>query len=316
VSKQKFHYGGQAVIEGIMIRGERHYSLAVRKGDGSIHREAELLDQRFNGRVRRIPFLRGILVLAESLILGFKVLTKSANLAVSSNNEIETEEFSKFAMFVTLAITIVVGITVFFLGPLFAARGMDSLLFSDVESDAWASVISNGTEGIIRLGLLVGYIGLIGMMKDIKRVFAYHGAEHMAIHAYEHNLPLTVENIRKFSTAHPRCGTAFLLTVAVISVIVFGFLGRPDILTAIFSRVVLIPVIAGISYEFLRLSGTIGDTQLGKLLSSPGLTLQKLTTRKPDDQQIEVAIVAMEKAISADHESDNMIPILGDSQGI
>ncbi len=316
MSKQKFHYGGQAVIEGIMIRGERHYSLAVRKGDGSIHREAELLDQRFNGRVRRIHFLRGILVLAESLILGFKVLTKSANLAVSSNNEIETEEFSKFAMFVTLAITIVVGITVFFLGPLFAARGMDSLLFSDVESDAWASVISNGTEGIIRLGLLVGYIGLIGMMKDIKRVFAYHGAEHMAIHAYEHNLPLTVENIRKFSTAHPRCGTAFLLTVAVISVIVFGFLGRPDILTAIFSRVVLIPVIAGISYEFLRLSGTIGDTQLGKLLSSPGLTLQKLTTRKPDDQQIEVAIVAMEKAISADHESDNMIPILGDSQGI
>jgi uncharacterized protein YqhQ len=183
VSKQKFHYGGQAVIEGIMIRGERHYSLAVRKGDGSIHREAELLDQRFNGRVRRIPFLRGILVLAESLILGFKVLTKSANLAVSGSNEIETEEFSKFAMFVILAITIVVGITVFFLGPLFAARGMDSLLFSDVESDAWASVISNGTEGIIRLGLLVGYIGLIGMMKDIKRVFAYHGAEHMAIHA-------------------------------------------------------------------------------------------------------------------------------------
>ena len=313
MSKQKFHYGGQAVIEGIMIRGERHYSLAVRKGDGSIHREAELLDQRFNGRVRRIPFIRGILVLAESLVLGFKVLTKSANLAVSGSNEIETEEFSKFAMFVTLAITMVVGITVFFLGPLFVARGMDSLLFSEVESDAWASVISNGTEGIIRLGLLVGYISLIGMMKDIKRVFAYHGAEHMAIHAYEHNLPLTVENIRKFSTAHPRCGTAFLLTVAVISVIVFGFLGRPDILIAIFSRVVLIPVIAGISYEFLRLSGTIGDTQLGKLLSSPGLTLQKLTTRKPDDEQIEVAIVAMEKAISADHESDNMIPILGDS---
>ena len=134
MSKQNFHYGGQAVIEGIMIRGERYYSLAVRKMNGSIHREAELLDERFNGKVRRIPFLRGILVLAESLVLGFKVLSKSANLAVASGDEIETEEFSKVAMFITLAITLVVGITVFFLGPLFAARGMDSLLFSGVES--------------------------------------------------------------------------------------------------------------------------------------------------------------------------------------
>jgi uncharacterized protein YqhQ len=316
VPKQKFHYGGQAVIEGIMIRGERYYSLAVRKGDGSIYRESQLLYKRFNGRIRRIPFLRGVFVLAESLILGFKVLSKSANLAVSSNDEIETEEFSKLAMFVTLAITLLIGITVFFLGPLFAARGMDSILFSDVESKAWASVISNGIEGTIRLVLLVGYIGLIGMMKDIKRVFAYHGAEHMAIHAYEHNLPLNVENIRKFPTAHPRCGTAFLLTVAVISVIIFGFLGRPDIINAICSRVILIPVIAGISYEFLRLSGTIGDTQLGKWLSSPGLTLQKLTTREPDDQQIEVAIVAMEEAISADHESGNLNPSMVDSQAI
>ena len=181
--------------------------------------------------------------------------------------------------------------------PLFAARSLDIWIAPGPLGD----FVSNFVEGLLRLALLVGYIALIGMMKDIKRVFAYHGAEHMTIHAYERGLPLNVDNIRPFPTAHPRCGTAFLLlTVAVVAIFIFSLLGRPDIHWAIISRIVLIPVIAGASYEVIRFAGLRQGNPISTILSAPGMALQRLTTRRPDDEQIEVAIEAMNAALEAD----------------
>ena len=301
--KQPFFYGGQAVIEGVMIRGQRFFSLAVRKQDGSIYSSAEALGQIYAGPLRRIIFMRGILLLLETLMLGFKVLTKSASIALESEDPNENEETPSWMMWVSVGASVLIGIVFFFLMPLFAARSMDSIIDGWVGSTATAGILSNLVEGMIRLIMLVGYISLIGMMKDIKRVFAYHGAEHMTIHAYENNLPLELDHIRPFPTAHPRCGTAFLLTVAVISIIIFAMLGRPDLQWAIMSRVLLIPIIASISYEFIRFNGAHPRSPLTPILSAPGLWLQKLTTRRPDDDQIEVAIHAMQVALAADTES-------------
>ncbi len=283
-----------------MIRGQRFFSLAVRRQDGSVYRAAEPLSNMYAGRMRRVPFIRGVLVLLETLILGFKVLTRSANIALEDRTEGEMEEISGWVMFLTLGISVGVGVGIFFLVPLFAARSLDSVLDSAMGSGAGADFASNFIEGLIRLGLLVGYISLIGMMRDIRRVFAYHGAEHMTIHAYEHGRPLEVDQIRPFSTAHPRCGTAFLLTVAVVAILVFALLGRPPIYWAIVSRVALMPVIAGISYEVIRFAGGHQGSLLSNIVSAPGMLLQRLTTRQPDDSQIEVAILAMETALAAD----------------
>ena len=302
LAKRPFFYGGQAVIEGVMIRGQRFFSLAVRRQDGSIYRSAEPLSNVYAGPLRKIPFIRGVLVLLETLILGFKVLTRSANIAVEDRSEGEMEEISNWVMFFTLTISIGAGIIIFFLMPLFAARSLDSFLDSTIGVGAGADITSNFIEGLLRLGLLVGYISVIGLMKDIRRVFSYHGAEHMTIHAYERGLPLKVDMIRPFSTAHPRCGTAFLLTVAVVAILVFSLLGRPDLHWAILSRVALIPVISGASYEVIRIAGGHQDSILSKIISAPGMALQKLTTRRPDDAQIEVAIQAMETALAADQE--------------
>ncbi|MQF65051.1 DUF1385 domain-containing protein [SAR202 cluster bacterium AC-409-J13_OGT_754m] len=302
MSKQPFFYGGQAVIEGVMIRGQRFFSLAVRKQDGSIHRSAEALGQIYTGPLRRMIFTRGILILLETLILGFKVLTKSARIALESEDPNENEEPPGWTIWISVGASVLIGVGLFFLLPLFAARSMDSIIDGWVGAATTGDVLSNLLEGLIRLIMLVGYISLIGMMKDIKRVFAYHGAEHMTIHAYENNLPLDVDHIRPFPTAHPRCGTAFLLTVAMLSIIIFAMLGRPDLQWAIMSRVLFIPVIASISYEFIRFNGAHPGSPLTPILSAPGLLLQKLTTKRPDDDQIEVAIHAMQVALAADNE--------------
>jgi uncharacterized protein YqhQ len=295
-----FFYGGQAVIEGVMIRGQRFFSLAVRRSNGSIYHSAEPLSTLYTGPVRRLPFLRGIIVLVETLGLGYKALSRSANIALEDQSNGEVKEMSGVVMTATMLIALAFAIGLFFLLPLFAARSLDGVLDDWLGAGGGADFMSNLIEGLIRLGLLVGYIVLIGMMKDIRRVFAYHGAEHMTIHAYEHNLPLEVEHVRPFPTAHPRCGTAFLLTVAVVAVLVFALLGRPDLHWAILSRIVLVPVIAAISYEFLRFSGAHSGSKFGQIMAGPGLLLQRLTTRRPDDQQIEVAIHAMKSALAAD----------------
>ena len=259
-------YGGQAVIEGVMIRGQRFFSLAVRRLDGTIFRTAEPLSSVYTGRLRRIPLLRGVIVLIETLILGMKVLSRSANIAVEDQTQGEQKELGGWVLFLSLGVSMLIGVGIFFLMPLFAARSLDFWIAPGPLGD----FISNFLEGLLRLGLLVGYISLIGLMKDIRRVFAYHGAEHMTIHAYERGLPLEVANIRPFSTAHPRCGTAFLLTVAVVAIFIFSLLGRPDIQWAILSRILLIPVIAGMSYEVIRFSGLHQGNFISNIVAAPG----------------------------------------------
>jgi uncharacterized protein YqhQ len=287
-----FTYGGQAVIEGVMIRGRDHFSLAVRRHDGSISHTHEQLNPIYTGRVGRFPFLRGALALAETLMLGVKALHLSASMAISDQQKGAGEEMPGWVLGATLSISLALGIGIFFILPLLLVRAVDPFITSDL--------VSNIVEGLFRLAILVGYIWGIGFMKDIKRVFAYHGAEHMAVHTYEAGLPLNVDNVRKFGTPHPRCGTAFLLTVMLVSIVVFAFLGRPDLEWRILSRILLIPVIAAISYEIIRFSGAHKNWWIAHVLAWPGLLLQYLTTRPPDDSQIEVAITAMETAIAAD----------------
>jgi len=285
-------YGGQAVIEGVMIRGRDHFGLAVRRQDGTIEQHHQPLSSIYNGRPRRWPLVRGFLTLLETLVLGIKALQLSANMAARDQMPEEEEGIPGWVMASTLGVSLVFGIGLFFVTPLLIAWALNPVLNS--------ALLSEIVEGVIRLLFLLGYITLIGMLKDVKRVFAYHGAEHMTVHAHEAGLPLTVANVRKFGTPHPRCGTAFLLTVVVVSVVVFALLLGPPLEWRIASRILLLPVIAAVSYEIIRFSGAHQNTWYGKMISQPGLWLQKLTTRQPDDEQIEVAIRAMETAIAAD----------------
>ena len=291
MAEQQFFYGGQAVIEGVMIRGRRHFSLAVRRLDGRVDSICEPLSQIYTGRLRRLPLLRGMLVLAETLALGIKALNRSASMAMVDQVG-EEEEVPGWVMAATMAVAFTLGIGLFFILPLFAVRPFEDAVSSDI--------LSNTIEGLIRLGILIAYIGGIGLIKDIRRIFAYHGAEHMAVHTHEAKLPLKVENVRRFPTAHPRCGTAFLFTVVVVAIVVFAFVPRSNLALMILSRIVLLPVIAAISYEIIRFSGAHQSNPLTRLTSYPGLLLQKLTTRVPDDSQIEVAILAMNVALAAD----------------
>ena len=289
-------YGGQAVIEGVMIRGRDFFSLAVRREDGSIEDLQERLNPIYNGRLRRMPLVRGVLTLLETLILGIRSLQISADLAATKASEKSAgaEGIPGWMMGVTLAFSLVFGIGLFFLLPLGVVRLLEPTIGS--------GLISEAVEGILRLAILVGYVAVIGIMRDIRRVYAYHGAEHMTVHAYEAGLPLNIDNVRRFGTPHPRCGTAFLLTVVVVSVAVFiAFaLLEASWWWRIASRILLLPVIAAVSYEVIRFSGRHQNAIIGKMLAAPGLWLQRLTTREPDDEQIEVAIRAMETAVAAD----------------
>ena len=314
-------YGGQAVIEGVMIRGARHYSLAVRRPDGGIFCATEPVSSRFSGRVRRIPLLRGVLILAETLWLGMKSLQRSAVIAAGETPPPAAGEpptnptgdptgdptatpsaapsVSNLAMGLTMAVALALGVGIFLVLPLLAVRLIDPLLDSFLAGNL-ASLVSNLIEGAIRLAVLVGYVAAISAMKDIRRVYAYHGAEHMAVHTYEAGQPLTVDNVRRHPAPHPRCGTAFLLTVALVSVLVFALLGRPDLEWRIASRILLVPVVAAVSYEIIRFAGAHRRAWFGRALAAPGLLLQRITTRRPDDDQIEVAIAAMLATLRAD----------------
>ena len=279
-------YGGQAVIEGVMIRGVRHYSLAVRQPDGHIFCDTEPVSSRFSGRVRRVPFVRGVLILAETLWYGMKSLQRSAIIAAGEPVDDGADSAaSKWVMGMTMAVALALGIGVFLVLPLLAVR----LLEVWIES----RLASNLIEGVIRLIILVAYVAGISAMKDIRRVYAYHGAEHMAVHAYEAGQPLTVENVRRHPTPHPRCGTAFLITVAIVSVAAFAILDAvlySGLGWRVLSRIVPIPVVAAVSYEIIRFAGAHRQAWFGKALSWPGLALQRITTRQPDEDQIQVAI--------------------------
>ena len=287
-TEDRIIYGGQAILEGVMIRGRRQASIAVRRPDGEICLHSLPINPIYNGRLRRVPFVRGVLVLAETLTLGMRALTYSANVSMEAHGE----EMGKGAMAAMMTFSLALAIGLFFLVPVFASRGLEDTLGSDLAS--------NFVEGGIRLALFLGYLLLIGRAEDIRRVFMYHGAEHMTVHAQEHGEPLQVEAVRKYPAAHPRCGTAFLLVVMFVAVVVFGFVGRDPLWWLITSRVVLIPVITAASYEVIRFSGSHGDNPLVRLITVPSLALQSLTTRPPDDDQIDVAIAAMNQALAAE----------------
>lgn len=284
--KPTLYYGGQAVMEGVMIRGPRHMAVAVRAPDGSIVERSEALAGVYTGWPRRIPIVRGVIVLYETLALGVRALTWSSQVAIGRGDE----EVSKTQLVVSLAITLVFVAAIFFAGPVLITSWLGRIIGNDY--------VEVAVEGVLRLVMLVGYIWLIGRAKEIQRVFAYHGAEHRTIHAYEHGRELTAAAVREYPNAHPRCGTAFLLTVMVISLFVFVLLGAPPIWLRLVERIVLIPVIAALSYEVLRLGQRFGERGVFGLIYRPNIWLQALTTRDPDDAQIEVAIAALNRVIA------------------
>ena len=297
---QRPTYGGQAVLEGVMIRGQSHVAIAVRRPNGAIAVQRRPLSSLYTGALRKIPLIRGVILLVETLSLGMRALSYSANVNMEDPNadpdsEVESEELGRGAVAGMLLISFSFAIALFFLLPLFASRPFEGAFGNDI--------LSNVAEGVIRLAVFVAYIWIIGRMPDIKRVFMYHGAEHMTVHAQERGDPLEIDAIRKYSPAHPRCGTAFLLTVMVVAIIAFVFVPREPLWWLIASRVVFIPVIAAAAYEVIRLSGRYEDNPLVKLISAPNLMLQKLTTRWPDDDQIEIAVTAMQTALDADAEA-------------
>ena len=283
-------YGGQAVIEGIMIRGQNNVAIAVRAPSGNIVTRVKKINTLFTGKLRSIPIIRGVIALAETLSLGMEALNYSSQVA---NDEEDTPP-GKFSSAIMILISLSIAIGLFFILPLVVSKPFEGLLGSDV--------VSNVAEGIIRLAVFLIYVTVISLMPDIRRVYMYHGAEHMAVHAQEKGDPLTIQEIRKYPTAHPRCGTAFLLTIMVIAIIVFTLIPREPLWLVVGSRIVLVPLIASLSYEFIRFNSKYETNKFVSKMSVPSLLLQSLTTKIPDDDQIEVAINAMESAIDADRD--------------
>jgi len=287
----RFNYGGQALIEGVLMRGRDAIAVAFRHPDGHIVWASESLDKGPHAwRFAKTPFVRGLIVLYETLIVGTRWLIRSANIQASA----EGIELGRGSVALMLGLTLVVGVGIFFLLPLFLA----ALTTSKADS-GW---VQHLTEGLIRVGLFLGYLALIARAPDIRRVFEYHGAEHMTIHALEAGDPLTTDAVRKYPTAHPRCGTEFLVVVILLSVLLFGFLGRDNPVLMVGGRIVLIPVIAAVGYEILRFGAKHRSNPIVRAIMAPGILVQMITTKRPTDDQIEVAIVSMEQALEADGE--------------
>ncbi len=292
---RKFYYGGQAVIEGVMMRGRRVMATAVRRPGGGLSTRVWPLSTVYTGRLRQAPFLRGIIVLIEAMVLGIKSLLYSANVSLE---EVE-EEISGRMVWVLMVTSMAFAVTLFFIIPLFLTRLIDPYLGS--------SLVFNLTEGLIRMTIFLADLKLISLVPDIKRVFAYHGAEHKTVNAHEAGVPLEVAAVRDYNTTHIRCGTSFLFVVMMIAIMVFTLVGRPSIWLMVVSRITLIPVIAAISYELIYLGANHHRNSLVKVLVAPGLWLQKLTTREPDDSQLEVAVSALKKVVEADQEAETAL---------
>lgn len=290
--------GGQAVMEGIMMRNGSEYSVAVRKENGEI----EVKKETYKGvgskcKLFRLPFIRGIFSFVDSLVLGMKSLNYSASLFMEDGEEEEPGRFEKWLqkkfgdkaekviMDLTMAISIILAMGIFMVFPTWVSTLMKPLLGNGI----WMALF----EGVLRIAIFIAYVGLISLMPDIKRTYMYHGAEHKCINCIEHGMPLTVENVMKSSKEHKRCGTSFLLIVMVISILFFLVIRPETLWLRLVSRILLIPVIAGVSFEFLRLAGN-SDNPVVNLLSKPGLMLQGLTTKEPDEKMAEVAICAVE----------------------
>ncbi len=271
-----------------MIRGPRTMAVACRAPGGEIVTRTESLGNLYTGLLRRLPLVRGSIVLWETLALGMRSLMFSSNVALGE----EEKEPSQGAIWGTVLVAVGLMAAIFFAGPVLLAGWLKDILGS--------GLLVVVIEGLIRLGLIVAYVGLIGLLPDVRRVYAYHGAEHKSIHALEHGDPLEPAYVQRYPTAHVRCGTSFLLTVVVVSVVVFAAVGEPALWLKVASRILLLPVIASISYEVIRLAGTFESSAIVKRLMWPNLALQTLTTRQPDDDQVEVAIRALKEVMAAE----------------
>lgn len=306
---KSFAYGGQAVIEGVLMRGAHTAAVACRnpKGEIVVH-ETPLNQKLYRGRIAKTPFLRGIVLLWDALGLGTRALMWSADVALDEEEGEDTPSFDGPLGWGTLAVSMLMAIGLFFLIPLFASRGIEwgiaSVAGVTENASYLRSFIANFLEGIVRLGMVVGYIWAISHIPDVKRLFGYHGAEHKTINAYEAGAELTPEVVQQFPIEHPRCGTAFLLNVVVVSVLVFAVLGNPGgvfgWIYLIVTRIVFIPVIAGIAYEWLRWTAKNMDKPWVGVLIKPNLQLQHLTTNEPDMGMIETAIVSFKHVLASE----------------
>ncbi|MDQ5809843.1 MAG: DUF1385 domain-containing protein [Actinomycetota bacterium] len=288
--------GGQALMEGVLMRSPNFWGMAVRTPAGDVDLRAE----RFRSITRRsklfrLPIIRGALSLGETLWLGMKALTLSANVALG-----EEEELSRKEIAFTLIFAMVLGIGLFLVAPVLGTKGIGALLGDSIENP----VLFNLVEGVIRIAIFIAYLlGITLISKDVKRFFAYHGAEHKAIKVYERGEELTPENARKLDTSHVRCGTSFVLYVLVLSILAFSLLGVEGWLFMVVSRVVVIPIVAGIAFEFIMWSARNQENPLVQMLVWPGLQLQKLTTREPTDDMVEVAMASLKKVLSMEEEA-------------
>ena len=283
--------GGQAVIEGVMMRGATTWAVAVRTPNGDI--EVAVHDvPGWAERYNKIPLLRGVMNLAESMSLGMRALSWSGNRQMP-----EDERLTGKAMGAAMAVSLALSMGIFILLPALGARGLGSLF-------GITGLAFHALEGVLVLSLFLGYLTAIGRMKEIRKVFQYHGAEHKSIAAYENDVPLTPESAQTFTTAHVRCGTNFLLTVLTMAIVVYSIIGRPALPYLILSRIVLIPVIAGLAYELIRFAARHMDRRWVRVAMIPGLSLQKLTTREPSLDQIEVAIAALRAVFTAEQSTE------------
>ena len=286
-------YGGQAVIEGVMMRGQKAFAVAMRAPDGNIVTHTEPLANVYRSRITKIPFLRGVILLWDALGLGMRALTLSANTQTGEDEKLEGP-----ALYLTLGLSLTFGIGLFFLLPA-GIGGWAEHWLSQTTSAVW---VGNFVEGVLRLAILIGYIWAIGFMPDIKRVFQYHGAEHKTINAFEAGAELTPEVVDTFPIEHPRCGTAFLLTLVLLSILVFTALGPMSIVWRLVTRILFIPILAGIAVEYIRWTANNLNNPIVKLLIKPNLALQSLTTRPPDIAMLEVAIRSFESMRKAEVE--------------
>ena len=288
----RYTYGGQALIEGVLMRGRDAIAVALRHPDGRIVYATERLDSGVHAHPSaKWPFVRGLVVLYETLVVGTRWLIRSANL----QGEEEGMELGRGSVAIMLLITAALGIGVFFLLPLIIA----TVTTASIDN----GFVQHLVEGLVRVAIFLGYLLLISRSAEVSRVFQYHGAEHMTIHALEAGDPLTVTEVRKYPTAHQRCGTEFLVIVVMLSIIMFSLVGRQTPLIMVASRILLIPIIAAVGYELLKLGARYRSHRIVHWLLYPGLFVQKITTKQPTDDMIEVAIVSMESALEADGEA-------------
>lgn len=287
--EQQFHYGGQAIMEGVMIRGRKYVVTAIRRPDGAMQVDNRPLPHLYTGKMRGTPLVRGIIVLIESLVLGIQTLMHSANVALEEEGK-ESEKVGAGWVWLMMIVSLAFAVALFFLTPLFVTNLLNinnSLLF-------------NIAEGLIRLAIFIIYLRVVSLLPDIKRVFAYHGAEHKTVNGYEAGAPLEVNAVKPYPKAHVRCGGSFLFLVLIIAIIVFTLVGTHALWLMVASRIVLVPVIAALGYEVLYFGARHTQNPVMKVILAPGLWLQSMTTREPDDGQLEVAIAAMKGAVEAD----------------